>query len=260
MSTNHSSAPLTKEEEQSFWETHNPADFTQKEQLTDQFENLKPSTKIITLRVPEHLLTNLKLIANKRDIPYQSLLKVFLQEKVREEMQTPFLQLRKKVVRKTITGVAAVVLALSLTYGYVVQPVQVLGASMSPNYPTKTYYFLDKLSYDLDTPKRGEVVVFHSPLHPGEKYIKRIVGLPNETVMIKDGTVYINGEKIYEPYAQGETIPKSFPSDMQELTVPGNSYYVLGDNRSSSIDSREFGFIAQNSITGKVTACYWNCQ
>jgi|GEM_PF-948002 len=247
-------------DEQKFWEHQDPQKFLEPINISDQFGNLKPSTKIITLRVPEHLLTNLKLIANKRDIPYQSLLKMFLQDKVNEELQTPFLQLKRKMVKKAATTLVALVVTGIFTYSYVAQPIRAQGISMDPSYPTNTYYVLDKFAYTTSAPQRGDVVVFHSPTQPGSLFFKRIVGLPGEKVSIQGGGVSINGVKLEEPYEQGTTAVKTFPHVGEEITVPGNSYYVLGDNRVESTDSRDFGFVTKENITGKVAGCCWNCK
>jgi len=251
---------INTDEESAFWANHDPDQFVDDIDFSDQFTNLKPSTKIITLRVPEHLLTNIKLIANKRDIPYQSLLKHFLQEKVNKELQTPFLRLRRNIARKSAITAFSLFALLAIGYGFVAQPIHAQGISMAPNYNTNTYYLLDKLAYTVSSPQRGDVVVFSSPSQPKSNFFKRIIALPEEKISIKDGNVYINGEKIYESYATGQNQTKSFPSANQELTVPGNSYYVLGDNRESSTDSRDFGFITKENITGKVSVCYWNCK
>ena len=261
MSTKKILSDLTQvKDEQLFWENNDPLQFTDSTEISDRFSNLKPSTKIITLRVPEHLLTNIKLIANKRDIPYQSLLKVFLQEKVNEELQTPFLKMKRSVVRKTAVGMLSVFLIGLLSYGYLVQPIKAVGSSMDPSYPTGTYYLLDKLAYTVSSPQRGEVVIFHSPSQTGSMYFKRVVGLPGEKIKIENDELYVNGEKLYEPYTKGKTIAKDFPKAGEELLVPGNSYYVLGDNREESLDSRNFGFVTKESITGKLSLCYWNCE
>ncbi len=247
-------------DEQLFWQQNDPSEFSEIIDLSDQFTNLKPSTKVITLRVPEHLLNHLKLIANKRDIPYQSLLKYFLQEKVNEELQTPFLKLRSKVIKKTVVSVAALFIVASMTYTFVVQPIHAQGISMDPSYHADTYYLLDKLVYTTSSPQRGDVVVFSSPSQPKSNFFKRIIGLPGEKVSIQDGNIYISGQKLSEPYASGKTEVRNFPLNNQEIIVPGNSYYLLGDNRDGSIDSRDFGFVTKEAITGKVTTCYWNCQ
>lgn len=247
-------------DDEKFWKQNDPTDFVLADDISDRFSSLKPSTKIITLRVPAHLLTNLKLIANKRDIPYQSLLKVFLQEKVNEELQTPFLKLKRKTVRKTLSAAIVFFTAVSLTYSYLASPIHAEGTSMAPNYPNDTYFMLDKVAYTTNAPQRGDVVVFHSPSQPNSMYFKRIVGLPGEKMSIKSDGVYINDHKLYEPYAQGSTLSKNFPTTGSEVTIPGNSYYVLGDNRENSTDSRDFGFITKENITGKISACYWNCK
>jgi signal peptidase I len=175
-------------------------------------------------------------------------------------MQTPFLQLRRNIVRRTAIAAISLFVLVTISYGFVVQPIRAQGSSMVPNYQTNTYYLLDKLAYAVGNPQRGDVVVFSSPTQPKSSFFKRVVALPGEKVGINGGNIYINGEKLYEPYATGQTQAKVFPTTNQEIMVPGNSYYVLGDNRDSSVDSRDFGFITKENVTGKVSVCYWNCQ
>lgn len=253
-------AVIDSKKEVEFWSKQNPDEFLVDLDESERLTNLKPSTKNITLRVPEHLLNNIRMIANKRDIPYQSLLKMFLQEKVNEELQTPFLALRKKVVKKAMVTTFLLLGLLSITYGFVVSPIKAAGTSMDPNFPSDTYYLMDKIGYSVDTPKRGDVIVFHSPTSPKSMFFKRIIALPGERLAIHDGAIYINGEKLYEPYTDGSTESHSIPEGSGEITIPGNSYYVLGDNRATSTDSREFGFLPRESIVGKVAGCYWHCQ
>jgi signal peptidase I len=211
------------------------------------------------LRVPEHLLTNLKLIANKRDIPYQSLLKYFLQEKVDQELQTPFIKLRRKAVKKGLQVLLGFIALSVATYGFLVQPIRAQGDSMIPTYTADSYYFLDKAVYKISAPQRGDVVVFASPNQANMLYFKRIIGLPGDVLTINNGNVYINGTLLVEPYVIGRTETKNFPLTEASIIIPGNSYFVLGDNRGQSTDSRDFGFIVKESILGKIAGCYWHC-
>ena len=138
------------------------------------------------------------------------------------------------------------------------QPFMVRGASMEPNYHSSDYLIIDELSYRLRDPQRGEVIVFQYPLNPSYRYIKRIIGLPNETIEIKEGEVYVsraNGEanKIDESlYLSAKTIEEWKNTNYAPLTLKENEYFVMGDNRNNSSDSRVWGVLPAKNITGRV--------
>lgn len=152
----------------------------------------------------------------------------------------------------------AAAIALPVRY-FVAQPFIVRGASMEPNFHDREYLVVDELSYFFRSPERGEVVVFRYPLNPREYFIKRIVGLPGETVEIRDGAVFIanavhpDGIRIEESY-----LP--FGVDWQStarFTLGPNEYVVLGDNRPFSSDSRNWGAMDRKFITGRVVFRAW---
>jgi len=139
------------------------------------------------------------------------------------------------------------------------QPFVVKGESMEPNYHSGDYLIIDELSYRLRDPQRGEVIVFKYPLNPSYRYIKRIIALPNETIELKNGEVYIsraNGEaqKIDESlYINEETREKwNKMLTYGPLVLNSNEYFVMGDNRNNSSDSRVWGVLPLENITGKV--------
>jgi len=109
--------------------------------------------------------------------------------------------------------------------------------------------------YPFDPPERGDIVVFNPPVSTNKPYIKRIVGLPGETIEIKEGYVFVDGQRLDEPYISG-AITECIGSCKPE-TVPNGSVFVLGDNRHNSSDSRSFGSIAVDSIVGKAWFTYW---
>jgi signal peptidase I len=163
--------------------------------------------------------------------------------------------------------VQSIVLALSvfvLLYLFVAQPNQVSGSSMMPNFTNGEYLLTDKLSYQFSSPQRGDVVVFRAP--PSEpcsadqcEYIKRIIGLPGDRVMVKGGQVYLNGSLLNQTWLPGDFVsdPGAFAIEGEEETVPQGYYLVFGDNRSHSRDGREFGPIKRDSIVGKAFFVYW---
>jgi len=130
------------------------------------------------------------------------------------------------------------------------------GASMEPNFHTNDRVIVDRLTMLISGPSRGDVVVLDSPRsQPGEPpLIKRVIGLPNETVTIRDGRVYINGQLLDEPYVK-EYCP--YISCDGDWTLGPDEYFVLGDNRSHSLDSHQFGPISTSAIKGIARARYW---
>jgi signal peptidase I len=127
------------------------------------------------------------------------------------------------------------------------------GSSMEPNFHTGQMLIVSRLSYKLSSPKRGDVIVFQYPDNPVDDYIKRVIGVPGDTVEIEDGRVYINGQVVNEPYLSN-VIPDS---QRGKWTVPEGSYFVMGDNRPHSSDSRSWGMLSGDLIIGKAWISYW---
>jgi signal peptidase I len=131
------------------------------------------------------------------------------------------------------------------------------GHSMLPNFTTDQFIIVSRLSYILGDPQRGDVVVFHYPLQSDRDFIKRIIGLPGETVTIQDGRVYIDGHLIDEPYIENFCRGKSCDG---EWVVGNDQYFVLGDNRGASKDSQDFGPVDRKYIVGRAFLRYWPPQ
>lgn len=136
-------------------------------------------------------------------------------------------------------------------YVFLVQPHRVKGESMLPTYKDGELLLVEKVSYRIYKPSRGDVVVFKAPGEANVDFIKRIVGLPGDAVKIAGGSVYINEKKLTEPYeiqgTQGHV----------ELTLRTDEYFVMGDNRGGSTDSRVFGAVKRSTIEGKAWFVYW---
>lgn len=147
----------------------------------------------------------------------------------------------------------------ALVYLFLFQPHQVDGRSMEPTFHNSEYILTDKLSYRMNEPKRGDVVVFHSPEDERVDFIKRIIGAPGDTVMVKGGYTYVNGQKQDEPYINdpGQVLPGKFMRENAPVEVPPGQYLVFGDNRLHSSDSREWGFVTRNEIVGRAFFRYW---
>jgi signal peptidase I len=128
---------------------------------------------------------------------------------------------------------------------------QVRGASMLPTLHNGQYLVISKLTYWIRPPQRGDIIVFRPPTNPGEEYIKRIVGLPGEQVEIREGEVAVNGQPLDEPYVN------SPGAGSRPWTLSEGEYFVLGDNRRNSSDSRQFGPISEETIVGRAWVSYW---
>jgi signal peptidase I len=137
---------------------------------------------------------------------------------------------------------------------FLYQPVQVEGTSMMPRLTDHERIFINKFVYRFEPIHRGDVVVFWYPRDPAKSYIKRVIGLPGETVTIVEGRVLIDGKPLPEPYVP----PQYFDSESYPPTsVEAKHFYVLGDRRESSNDSRAWGTVDQKNIYGKAVFVYW---
>jgi signal peptidase I len=132
--------------------------------------------------------------------------------------------------------------------------VRVEGTSMQPELSDQDRLFIDKFFFRFEKINRGDVVVFHYPRDPEKSYIKRVIGLPGDSIFIDHGRVWINGEPRDEVY-----VPRRYRDtrSMAEMIVPAGEYFVMGDHRSISSDSRDFGPVDRDLIYGKATFIYW---
>lgn len=181
---------------------------------------------------------------------------------------------QKKAYREIIEWVKAIAIAVILVLvvrNFLFSPFIVDGASMEPNFHTKERVIVNLLVYKISKPSYGDVIVFDVP-EEGRRFIKRIIGVPGDTIEVHGDDVYINGERINEPYladviaarhANGETYNGegdyySFPNDYnQENVVPKGHYFVMGDNRSDSKDSRAIGYVSEDEIIGRADVVMW---
>ena len=148
--------------------------------------------------------------------------------------------------------VSAAASALIITFLY--QPVRVEGTSMLPRLENRDRLFINKFVYRVSAIDRGDVVVFHYPRNPEQSYIKRVIGLPGDRLRIDHGQVWLNGKGLRENY-----VPDVYQDSrsMAEMVVPAESYFVMGDHRSISSDSRDFGPVERSLIYGKAVFVYW---
>ncbi len=148
--------------------------------------------------------------------------------------------------------VSAVASVLIITFLY--QPVRVEGTSMLPRLEDRDRLFINKFVYHLSAIERGDVVVFHYPRDPEKSYIKRVIALPGDKLRIDHGAVWLNGRRLAEPY-----VPEEYRDtrSLAEMVVPEGTFFMMGDHRSISSDSREFGPVERTLIYGKAVFVYW---
>jgi len=165
----------------------------------------------------------------------------------------PLLSLRNEIRVWTRDLLIAIGLALVIIV-FLYQPVKVEGTSMAPLLSDQERIFINKFVYRFEPIQRGDVVVFWYPLDHSKSFIKRVVGLPGEAVEIRQGAVYVNGKIVPEPY-----VPPQYEdlSDYGPMRVPKDNYFVMGDHRISSNDSRVFGPVASRFIYGRAVFAYW---
>ncbi|KKT41002.1 MAG: Signal peptidase I [Candidatus Giovannonibacteria bacterium GW2011_GWA2_44_13b] len=142
---------------------------------------------------------------------------------------------------------------------WIAQPFIVDGASMVPNYHSGEYLIIDEISYAFNPPKRGEAIVFRYPVNPSEYFIKRIIGLPGESVTIRNGIITIKQEGSDKTFVLSEPyIPKGVSTGPDETRELGeDQYFVMGDNREASYDSRAWGPLPKGNITGRAFVRLW---
>jgi signal peptidase I len=153
-------------------------------------------------------------------------------------------------LRDLLVSAVASVLIIMFLY----QPVRVEGTSMLPRLEDRDRLFINKFVYHISAIERGDVVVFHYPRDPEKSYIKRVIALPGDTLRIDRGEVWVNGKHLTETY-----VPEEYrdTKSLAEMVVPLGTYYMMGDHRSISSDSREFGPVDRGLIYGKAVFVYW---
>ncbi len=131
---------------------------------------------------------------------------------------------------------------------YIAQPFIVSGASMDPTFADGDYLIVDQISKDFTQPSRDSVVIFKYPKDPSKYFIKRIIGVPGDSIEIRNGIVVLNGKNLNEPFVADENKKLE---NMDEIKLGSKEYFVLGDNRSGSFDSRSWGVVTENLIVGR---------
>ncbi len=185
------------------------------------------------------------------DLERQTTYKTILEEiPDKEDRQTNIRGILREVVE---TAVLTLVIFLIVRLAF--QNFRIEGHSMQPNLHHGQFLIVNKLVYYLHPPERGDVVVFHSPQNPRKDFIKRVVGLPGEEVEIREGRVFVNDVRLEETYIARPSNPSWGPEVVGEF-----EYFVLGDNRSNSSDSRNWGMLDGDAVIGKAWISYWPPQ
>lgn len=174
-------------------------------------------------------------------------------------MMQRLLKSRAGLLREVITTALLVLVVFGASH-VLVQNVQVRGTSMLPTLQNGEYTLVDTLSYRLHAPNRGDIIIFRPPVDPGEDFVKRVIGLPGDRVGVRDGTVYIDGKALNEPYIH---MPHTY--SWGPGRVPAGDLFVLGDNRDASYDShlwtnaqgQPIPYVAENQVIGRVMLIYW---
>jgi signal peptidase I len=164
---------------------------------------------------------------------------------------------RYRLLREIIETVVLTLL-MFLVIRFAVQNFNVDGTSMEPNLHNTELILVDKWSYLFRAPARGDVIVFVAPPHPDMDYVKRIIGLPGDVITIRNTTVIVDGVTLNETYVDPKNQGNLFAyKNITNLKVPDGDYFVLGDNRAVSSDSRDWGFVPRQNIIGRAAFVYW---
>jgi signal peptidase I len=150
----------------------------------------------------------------------------------------------------------AVILYIGISFA--VQTVHVEGLSMFATLEDNDYLIANKIDYRLHAPQRGDIIILRPPNNNSTDFIKRVIALPGERLLIRDGVVYINGHRLIEPYLpEAWVVVNNWPATADGSVIPANQYFVMGDNRNKSQDSRYFGPIGRDRIDGRAWFRIW---
>ncbi len=167
---------------------------------------------------------------------------------------------RYRLVREVIETIVLTVL-MFLVIRFAVQNFNIEGHSMEPSLHDQELILVDKWTYLFHPPSRGDVIVFVAPPQPSQDYIKRVIGIPGDVITINNNTVIVDGVALKETYVDPRNQGTTFEDrPIHNLVVPPDDYFVLGDNRANSSDSRVWGFVPKQNIVGRAALVYWPLQ
>lgn len=173
------------------------------------------------------------------------------------------MEILRAVYRFVIDGLQSILLAFSVfivVYIFLFRPFEVSGASMYPTFENGEHVLTNLITLRLDDPKQGDIVVFTAPKDDEKDFIKRIIAIPGDRISLQNNQIYVNGTLLDQSMflaSDAQTFGGSFLSEGKEVTVPNGYYFVMGDNRPYSSDSREWGFVKRDEIIGKSMFVYW---
>ncbi len=168
--------------------------------------------------------------------------------------ERPTLTIRRRLARACVRAVPRVVVLVLLAWGLFFNFSEVSGSSMEPGIHDQDRILVDHVRYLVHQVERGDIVILRYPLDPSVDYIKRVIGLPGDEIVLAGGKVWVNGRLLREPYVDATAIDSYTHT---RVIVEPDHYFVLGDNRMRSSDSREFGQVAHELLRGKVQVCVW---
>ncbi|MCL6634947.1 MAG: signal peptidase I [Peptococcaceae bacterium] len=169
------------------------------------------------------------------------------------QKEAPLKEKRRSIFGEVFESVAIAVLLAVVIRLFVLEPFYIPSGSMEPTLQEHDRIIVSKLNYRFQEPKRGDIVVFKYPRDPKRNFVKRLIAVGGETVAIKNSRLYINGQPVAEDY-----LPKGLRfADYGPVEVPPGTYFMLGDNRNNSDDSRVWGFLPKDLIVGKAILIYW---
>jgi signal peptidase I len=159
---------------------------------------------------------------------------------------------KKSMIRELLETVISAGIIAFIIITFIGQVTVVRGASMEPTLHDNERLIANKISYRFETPERSEIIIFRPPLGIKRNYIKRIIGIPGDKIEIAKGEIYLNDKKLEEPYVKNRSY-----ENMPPTIVPDNSFFVLGDNRPNSSDSRYWGFVPRKNVVGRAWVVFW---
>ncbi|MFW5708606.1 MAG: signal peptidase I [Chloroflexota bacterium] len=173
------------------------------------------------------------------------------------ERKLPRPKIRRFSARRELLDLIILIAAIYALVNLSTVRFVVQGPSMEPTFHDNQFLIVSRVNYLLGEPERGDIIVFHYPDDTEEDYIKRVIGLPGETIFFQDGMTHIDGEVFEETYINGPCTPFNCDEDREPVVLGPDEYFVMGDNRNRSRDSRDFGPIRREYIVGEVLIRYW---
>ncbi len=157
-----------------------------------------------------------------------------------------------RTVRDILETVIGALIIAVLVRGFIIEPYKVFGPSMEPTLWDAEWLYVSKVTYRFGTPKRGDVIMFAYPLDQSKDYVKRVIAVGGDTIELRVGRLYVNGQQVPEPYVQSPGL-----YEMSPQVVPEDAIFVMGDNRVNSEDSRVFGPVKLSLVRGKAVFRLW---